>query len=32
MPEGPRDARVERSESMDGGEHSAMLADVMAVT
>jgi len=23
---------VERSESIDGGEHSAMLADVMAVT
>src|SRR5262245_42566196 len=32
MPAGPRGARVERSESMDGGEHSATLIDVMAVT
>jgi hypothetical protein len=29
-PEGPRNARVERSESLDGGEHSAILIDVMA--
>jgi len=32
MPEGPAERGVERSESMDGGEHSAMLTDVMAVT
>jgi len=31
MPEGPAERGVERSESMDGGEHSAMLVDVMAV-
>jgi hypothetical protein len=32
MPAGPAERGVERSESMDGGEHSAMLIDVMAVT
>ena len=32
MPEGPAERGVERSESMDGGEHSAILIDVMAAT